>query len=308
MTTVIDRTPVPCRHKIAQHAHGHYATYKLDHCRCAPCTDANTAYMRNRTRQSVYGRWQPYVPADAARAHVLELRAQGLGLKRIARASGVPHGALSKLIYGDPSRRQKPSLRIRRETERRLLAVTASIETLGARVGVDATGTHRRLQALVAAGWSQSQLAVRLGMNRSNFGTMLQRNKVGSCTVRAVRALYAELADVPPPETTHREKIAASQARNYAKSRGWLAPAWWDDDQLDGTAATQPAVADIDVDEVAVERAMAGERVPLTKEERAEAIRRMVAAGATVTDIARALGLNGTNAQRYVTESLAVSA
>jgi hypothetical protein len=181
----VDRTPKPCSHKNTTHVHGTYACYSLDQCRCRPCVDAVTSYERTRTRQTAYGRWQPYVDASPARQHVEELRAAGMGLKLIARHSGVAHGALAKLIYGDAQRRLAPSKRIRPETERKILAVQATIDTLGATVHVDATGTRRRLQALVAVGWSQSQLARRLDM------------AVSRCR-RETRRLMARIRSIKP--------------------------------------------------------------------------------------------------------------
>jgi transposase-like protein len=58
------------------------------------------------------------------------------------------------------------------------------------------------------------------------------------------------------------------------------------------------------VDEIAVERATKGDRVRLTRRERAEVVQRLLGRGATVTDVARTLGLSGTRARELVTEAL----
>ena len=102
---------------------------------------------------------------------------------------------------------------------------------------VDATAARRRLQALVALGWSQAKLAARLGMTPSNFGAMLDRGQVLAATDRAVAALYRELWDRAPDESTHRAKISASRARNYARGRGWPPPMAWDDEAIADPAA-----------------------------------------------------------------------
>jgi transcriptional regulator with XRE-family HTH domain len=207
--------------------HGARARYARG-CRCAPCTQANRTAENQRTRLIAYGQWQPYVDAERAREHVRMLAAHGIGWKRAAELTGVSTGSMSKLLYGGPGDRP-PSQRIRPETEAKILAVRPSLELLGARADVDATGTHRRVQALVACGWSQLKLAERLGMLRSNFGTMMNNAKVHAGTARAVGALYDELWDQAPPEAEWRDKIAASRSRNYAAARGWAPPAAWDD-------------------------------------------------------------------------------
>jgi hypothetical protein len=98
---------------------------------------------------------------------------------------------------------------------------------------VNAAGTHRRVQALVATGWSQAKLARRLGMTSANFGAMMRRPQVTASTARATAAIYDVLWNQPPPETGQREKIAAGRARNHARARGWAPPLAWDDEQLD---------------------------------------------------------------------------
>jgi len=91
-------------------------------------------------------------------------------------------------------------------------------------------GTVRRIQALVARGWSQARIAGMLGMGAANLGDLLYRREaVTAARARAVRSLYARLWDQPPPESSHREKIAASRARRYAAERRWPPPMAWDD-------------------------------------------------------------------------------
>jgi transcriptional regulator with XRE-family HTH domain len=188
----------------------------------------------------LYGRWQPYVDAGPAREHVRMLGRCGIGLKRAAELAGVSTGSMSKLLYGGPGERP-PSRRIRPETEAAILAVRPSLDLLGASVPVDATGTQRRLKALVAIGWSQARLSARLGMLQSNFGViMYRRTHVTAATARAVAALYDELWDQAPPQSGHREKIAANRARNYARARKWAPPAAWDDDRI-GDPSAGPA-------------------------------------------------------------------
>lgn len=313
----IDRTPQPCLHKQAHHQHGTRACAVLDRCRCLPCARANAAAERHRKHQIAYGRWNPYVDAQPTREHVETLRAAGMGLKQVAKVSGVSHGALSKLMYRERGR--APSKRIRWETAVRLQTVTADLSTLADRNFVDGTGTRRRLRALVTIGWSQSRLAARLGTNPSNFWKLMageQRLRVE--TVRAVRALYDELWATPPSATAHRDKISVNRARTYAKARGWAPPLAWNEDNIDDPAA-QPdldgstdrpdptsdgwdeadAVRTVELDEVAVERFMHGtlriHRELSRNPELVEAIRRLAAHGRNDTEIGDRVGATPTN-------------
>lgn len=208
-------------------------------CRCRPCSAANRDAESKRTRLKTYGQWEPYVDAGPAREHVRALAGCGIGWKRAAELAGVSTGAMSKLLYGGPSDRP-PSKRIRPATAARILAVQPSPSSLASRALIPAIGTQRRLQALVAIGWSQARLAARLGMLRPNFGHLMLRPHVAAATARAVLELYRELWNMPPAEDGHRAKISASRARNHARAHGWPPPAAWDDDRIDDPGG-QPA-------------------------------------------------------------------
>lgn len=70
---LVDRTPQPCLHKVADHQHGTRACYVLDRCRCDPCSTANAVAESERERQKAYGRYHKYVSAEHVRAHLAEL-------------------------------------------------------------------------------------------------------------------------------------------------------------------------------------------------------------------------------------------
>jgi hypothetical protein len=212
-------------------AHGTNARYHLDECRCDPCRRAARRYEQNRRRQVAYGRWQPYVDAERARQHCLGVIAAGMGPVTIARVSGVPHGAISKLLYGDYTRGMAPSRRIRPETEERLLAVHATLDNLAPAALVDATGTRRRVQALACLGWSASEVARRIGVAPTNFHRTLRKQRVHARTARAVRDLYDQLCMTPSPTPT-----AASTAQR-ARANGWIPPLGWDEGDIDDPTA-----------------------------------------------------------------------
>lgn len=304
----VDRTPKPCLHKIADHQHGTRAAYVLDRCRCFPCSSANAQAETDRERQKAYGRYDKYVQAEPVRAHVLALGEQGMGLKRVAKGAGVSTGTLSKLVFGvytatgtgggckgPGDRVRQPSKRVLRTTAERLLAVELDLAD-GAKIAVDdAIGVRRRVRALVALGWSQSKLAERLGVLRSNFHLATDARGVTVATMRAVERVYDELSMTLPPEDTHRDKIAASRARAYARARGWKPPLALDDELLD-TAGDPVALATDDdpvLDEQAIWRRVRGDRsVLLTKAERREVVRHCHAQGLTDQAIHHQTGIS----------------
>ena len=216
----------PCQHN-DRHPHGNRVRYVIDKCRCRPCRDAARAYEQARSRARAYGKVS-YVSADPARAHVRALQAQGMGWQRIARHAGISCSVMWKLLYGDRSRPQVPSKRIRSATEAAILGVTLD---LGDAACVDGTGTRRRLQALVAVGWPRSQIATRIGMARSNFGKVIQgTGNVYSGTAKAAVALYDELWDQTPTR-------GRARSIRYATLAHWAVPMAWDTETIDDPTA-----------------------------------------------------------------------
>lgn len=226
-----------CSCPVANHEHGTHPAYVIDQCRCRPCRDAASGYERWRAKQRAYGR-QSYVPADRARAHIMDLQRHGMGWKRVAQAAGVETSTVWKILYGDTTRNMPPSRRVRPATEAKILAVTLDLADGAV---IDGTGTRRRLQALVALGWSQAKLGDRLDIEAGNFWALMQgttRPGVTVATARKVSVLYDELWSTPPPGGTKWEKIARANALNGAKRHGWVGPLAWDDATIDDPDAT----------------------------------------------------------------------
>jgi transcriptional regulator with XRE-family HTH domain len=211
--------------------HGTYAKYKLDNCRCYPCCGAGSEYRMNRSRAIAYGTWQPFIDAEPVRRHVEYLRECGLGLRRIAELAKVDIGQLRRLTTGAGGK--APIKRIRPANAQAILSVEATLDNLAAKTVIDASGSHRRLQALVYLGWSMSKIADRLGMTVQNFSTLMRNERVTAEKARKIRALYDGMWDEAPPEATHHEKAAATLARRYARVRDWLPPMAWDEDLID---------------------------------------------------------------------------
>lgn len=304
-----------CTHPIARHEHGTRNAYILDRCRCDDCRIANTLSERHRTRQKAYGRYDGLVDAEPVRERIRLLSEHGVGLKQITRLSGVSGGVLTKLVYGAPREdgtRRPPSRRCTPRVRDRIMAVP--LDGHADHALVDATGTRRRLQALVAVGWSQCKLAERLGMARANFGKTMKADQVYAETARAVRELYDTLWNAAPPHAVHRDRIAYSRSKRLASVRGWSPPLAWDDDTIDNPGACpqrslgpDDARCDIReyVDQIAIERRIAGDPIDLTIAELAEAVRVLYAKGETRTAIARRLAMSGSRVNQIVSEEAA---
>lgn len=215
--------------------HGN-AKYHLERCRCSDCRKAASEYANNRHRAIAYGRWQPYVDAEPVRQHVRALGEFGIGWMRLARLADIPRGSVSKLLYGDPPRGLAPSRRMRAKNALALLAVEPTLDNLGARTRIDGTGTRRRLQALVAAGWTQSELARRLDMEPANFAKTINSELVVAGTTRAARSLYDQLWRLDPTEHGLPPHLV-KQARRLAAAKQWAPVGAWDDDTIDDPAA-----------------------------------------------------------------------
>lgn len=237
-----ERIKRDCQCKRAKHVHGTRTAYVVDKCRCRPCTDASAAEERRRSRQKLYGRYDVgRVDAAPVRAHLIALMEYGIGLKRIAAIAGVSNATLGKVIYGDKTRNSPPRERVERHVAEGVLAIKPSLDHLGKSVVVDSAGTIRRIQALVAIGWSQSRIGERIGMDPQNFNRTIRAPRVQAETARKVREVYEDLWDQTQTGHDQRSRISANRSRNYAAKQGWLPPLAWDDDTIDDPA-TKPAV------------------------------------------------------------------
>jgi len=180
-------------------------------------------YERRRHRDVAYGRWQSsYIDAAPVRLHVKTLQDAGVGLLRISALTGVNRRILQRVTTG-------PSPQITRVNAAKLLAVSipdAPHHMVAGRMRVDATGTIRRCQALVAFGYTRRDLAKRLGVKDNNV-TRLFRAETGlvcASTAQRVENLFNQLQLTPG---------TSSRARNEGRRKGWLLPFDWDEDEID---------------------------------------------------------------------------
>lgn len=151
---------------------------------------------------------------------------------------------------------------------------------------VPATGTRRRIQALMTVGWSQSALSHHIGHRQTRISEWLRADTVRGSTHHRVAAVYEELSDTIPDTTTTRQRMSVNRTRALAARNGWARPIDWDDIDNDPAPPTAEPARDA-VDDVAVLLATEGQQVCLNPSERRQVVGRLHARGYNDTDIAR---------------------
>jgi hypothetical protein len=125
-------------------------------------------------------------------------------------------------------------------------------------------------------------------------------------TAVRITAMYDELWDRPPPAASKQQRGAQTVAKRLALRNGWPAPLAWDDiDNDPAPAATESFIGPVcldwlcghdtctlirPVDEVKVQRAVAGHRVDLNRDEREAAQTILEARGLSAREIAERVG------------------
>jgi hypothetical protein len=215
----------------------------------------------------------PQAPRDQAWAALAEALRRGWEIRAIASATGLPRDTVNTIVIG--YRAHGPVAHLNRATVHALAEMGEPTE---GKVG--AYSTVRRLRALARAGWRPHDLAVATGIPLMTIKHVAsgQRATVYAQTWSAVRDAYRALAATSGP---------APAAAVRAAAEGWEPPAAWDEDTIEDPAELTPVL----VDEVAVERAVAGRAVQLAPAERDLAIPRMAAAGMSDSVIAGVLGV-----------------
>lgn len=142
----------------------------------------------------------------------------------------------------------------------------------------------RKVQALMALGWPAYEITRRLGWRpaNSNLQRMARRTRMYRHHADAIDRVYRELSGSTGPSATTRRRAHAA---------GYLAPLAWDDIDTDDAPPTTSGNDRVEVDEVAVDRAVKGTlpAAQLRRAERVAAVRQLVDAGVTSNEIARRL-------------------
>jgi hypothetical protein len=211
-------------------------------CRRPECAHANYQYM-SRLRLEHHRGQRRRTDATQTRHHIERLIAADWTQAQIARSAGLAHH-----LIGDIRRGQAI---VANSTALAILSIPIGPAPADTR-DVDATGTVRRLRALVAIGWPIEQLAPQFGIFSTALGNIArgELTHVRATTADTVALHYQHLTRTPGP---------SNRSRILARKKGWHGPAAWDD--IDDPAA-MPEVGQ--ADELALKR---GELAELRREE-----------------------------------------
>lgn len=205
--------------------HRNLTCVKEYRCRRPECVARHNAYQRRVYRQKGYGTWQPLVDAAPARAHIDALRAAGHSIPDIQKQANVSAATLARILYDGTNKRAD---RIRPEVAQRILAVPVRPAPVKATTVIDATGTRRRLQALIFMGWTLTALGPRLGFHPRRLTDLMYSERVLASTARRIADGYRIVQTLDPVAHGVPER-SAKQSRNLAAREGWYGPLAWDD-------------------------------------------------------------------------------
>ncbi|GHB55918.1 hypothetical protein GCM10010331_49740 [Streptomyces xanthochromogenes] len=210
--------------------HDKLTCYTNYHCRRPECVDRYNRYNRSRLHSQAAGTWEGLVDARPVRDHVIALLAAGATPHGVAIQARVSDKAVRDLLPPPPSGRRYPAkYRVAKATADKILAVQA--EDIAAPL-IDATGTIRRIQALVADGWPLNCLAEQVGLYPKYIYELLRRTQAGESshvarsTARQAADLFEELRTQKPARLGVNRRTA-TRARHYAADRNWAPTAYW---------------------------------------------------------------------------------
>jgi hypothetical protein len=260
---------------------------------------ANNRRVRRRRALINAGQWEPFVDSGPVREHVNLMRATGMSVGAICKATGLPRGALDYLLWGDTA--HGPSRTTLKEHADVLLAYWPCLDDFPDAALIDACGFRRRTEALMLRGFTLRMLAGRCGVSEDRMGSRLRSDRVRAQLVRAVRGVYDELWDKQPEDYGIAPHFAARQ-RRIAVGRGYVSALAWDDDTIDDPAAVPALDAERPAgrsDDVAVARWLAGESIVLDAVGRRAVITHLMEWSAlTIDEIGERLGIEGAAVHR----------
>lgn len=258
---------------------------------CPDCRARSAASKRQERKRRREGTGHPDVAAETVREHIRELCAGGMSYTVIAEASGISRNTVERIGRGQRGR-------VHANTADAILTVTGQRRK---RIdSIPAVGTARRIQALCVLGWSIVEQARRVRTSPSAVWVIAHGRQpaVSPGFAARVAAVYDEMYAVDPAPSQY---VRATQ--KTAAKYGWRGHEAWTDATIDDPDAQPLELAPEALDEVAVQRAIAGDRVAvaaLNRAERLEAARLLVCRGDGVSAVSRHLRVSGFTASRLI--------
>lgn len=228
-----------------------------------------------------------FIDSTPAREKIALLREHGWSIHRIGAAVAVPAGTVLRISRGGiGSRAYGPTVK-----------TIAAVEVTDGRLSIDSTGTARRLQALVRIGWTYDEISRLSGINDETLRKVSARPRVAVLVAAAVAGVYDDLYHSDGPSI---------QAMASGRRCGFAPPDAWDEDTIDDPDA-EPYVGAVEVDEVLVDRVVAGKvnghtgpRITLPLQGRLEAVRRMLRLGVAPSTMAIRIGTSKAVVDRLI--------
>lgn len=203
------------------HPHAKRSTcYRGHRCRCVPCRGREKLRKRAERAAKRSGKTQPMRSPEKTVEHLLYLTGpMGMTKLDISRISGVNVASIRRLIEGEVTQ-------VFPATERAVLSVRADSSTWrDDKSWVSRVGAVRRIQALMALGYSGAVISRRCGRQADwAMRVMNGREKIEERSRVALIRVYDELSmEHPAPD------LYVNRTRNMAAKRGYLPPLAWDD-------------------------------------------------------------------------------
>lgn len=189
---------------------------KWYNCQLPECRDRLNA----RRRAIRAGTIQParvLVDAEPIRQHILDLQEAGLSANRIARLSGLSHTTICAFLRAKPSVGRGRKQQTTPETAEKILAVRP----------LTTAGTLRRIQALIAIGWTCRKIADRAGVSARRVIELRPTQVVNLVTAEKIAAAYEQLRYLNP-EKNGVWPGHAKRSRERAEANRWPKPNYWD--------------------------------------------------------------------------------
>lgn len=202
--------------------HGDRACY-LRGCQRPECRDGRNA----RRRAIRAGTLQPsrtLIDATEVREHILDLQAAGHSPTSIAVLAGVAHTTVLNFLQPNRASRRGRKRYTTPQTAAKILAVRP----------LTAAGTLRRVQALVAIGWTVRKIAAEAGVSVRWIVDLRPDSTIIRSHARMIADAYGRLRNLSP-EKNGVWPGHAQRSRERARANRWPTPDYWDQhaDDLD---------------------------------------------------------------------------
>lgn len=155
------------------------------------------------------------VDISAVRAHLIMLREAGITKSQVCELTGLGIATVGRIINGRNTRGV-----VMKDTADKILSIKVSDAI--PKGFFDITVYRRKLQALIAIGWSKKALSELLGVGESNVNEIVSKRRkfILAETARNVDELYEKISMKIGP---------CEKSKQIARNNCWLPPLAWDD-------------------------------------------------------------------------------